>query len=156
MRSTYAVRSKAWKCGGAAAASGRNNESKYGQWKTSVTKGRKSGHCELQRTTRGKVLWISSLGKHQGRVKEKNTYIYICIYTYRREEETKGKRRRRKRGGSIRYCRKTADVSVIAHTRSRHTRSLLSTSNEIKKNPESGNRSRWKTNSMRASVKRIE
>ena len=57
--------------GEAAAASGRNNESKYGQWKTTGTKGLKSGHCELQRTTRGKVPWISSLGKHQDELKER-------------------------------------------------------------------------------------
>nr|KAF7415570.1 hypothetical protein H0235_012162 [Vespula pensylvanica] len=32
------------------AASGRNNESKYGQWKTTGHKrDEKSGHCELQR-----------------------------------------------------------------------------------------------------------
>lgn len=40
----------------AAAASGRNNESKYGQWKTTGTKERKSGHCELQR-----IAWKSTV-----------------------------------------------------------------------------------------------
>jgi len=41
-----------------------------GNGKLAGTKGRKSGHCELQRTVRGKVPWISGLGKHEKRERE--------------------------------------------------------------------------------------
>jgi len=95
-----------------------------GNGKLAGTKERKSGHCELQRTARGKVPWISGLGKHEKRERE-------------RERGGEGNKKESPPSTSdmfvrgSRYCRKpptlepistVADVSVICHGLSRDLR----------------------------------
>lgn len=96
------VRSKAWKYGRTVTASGRNNESKYGQWKT-------TGHKRTKKR---------SLRVTKDRVEKYRRYpVWANTRNEWKKEKKKRTRNRRARARGLRYCRKpptSEPISTVA------------------------------------------